>query len=93
MNYPDLINGGFESLGGVFITNHTITVFKDKGYAGLSLISTSFFTLWGIWNLFYYPHLQQYISFYGGVFIVIANLIWILVCVYFGKLNQEARKT
>jgi len=73
----DLINASFELFGGFFILMHCWVAYKDKAVAGVSIISVAFFSLWGFWNLFYYPHLGQMLSFYAGVFIVLANLLWV----------------
>jgi len=76
---PDLINGSFELLAGLFVLNHCRAVIRDKAVKGVSIISVGFFTSWGFWNLFYYPHLDQWLSFFGGLFIVAANSIWVLL--------------
>ena len=78
---PDIINGLFESLAGIFILNNCWRVFKDKMVRGVSIISTSFFTAWGFWNLYYYPHLNQWVSFFGGILIVFANLLWVTLMI------------
>ncbi len=44
---PDKVNGAFELLGGLFILNHCRVVFRDKAVAGVSVLSTIFFALWG----------------------------------------------
>jgi uncharacterized membrane protein YfcA len=74
---PDFINGSFEALGSLFILNHCLALWKSRQARGVSLVSTIFFQSWGIWNIFYYPHLDQMISFYGGIAIFIANTVWI----------------
>jgi uncharacterized membrane protein YfcA len=74
---PDLVNGIFEAMGSLMVFNHCRAVWKDKAVAGVSIVSTVFFSLWGVWNLFYYPHLDQWWSFAGGVLIVVANCVWI----------------
>jgi len=74
---PDIINGGFEALGGVFVLNHCRVLFAVKRVAGVSILSTMFFTTWGIWNLWYYPSLNQWSSFYGGLVLVITNALYI----------------
>ena len=79
MEIPDLINGSFELLAGFFLLNNCFQVIKDKSVAGVSIISVMFFTLWGFWNLYYYPHLNQMISFFGGLLIVIANTFWVVL--------------
>lgn len=35
------------------------------------------FTLWGVWNIYYYPSLNQWCSFAGGLVIVAANALWV----------------
>lgn len=77
MMIADLTNGVFELLGGLFVLNHCRAVWKDKAVKGVSIISTMFFTAWGVWNLYYYPSLNQWWSFVGGLAIVAANALWI----------------
>lgn len=77
MNLPDIINGLFEGLASLFILNHCRVLHKDKCVRGISVVSVIFFTAWGFWNLFYYPHLGQWLSFTGGVLIVAANCLWV----------------
>jgi hypothetical protein len=74
---PDLINGLFEGWGGVAIWGNVRRISRDRCTRGVSLKSTAFFTSWGFWNLFYYPHLAQWLSFTGGLFIVAGNTVWI----------------
>jgi hypothetical protein len=74
---PDLVNGLFEMLGGLFVLNHCRAVLRDKAVAGVSIESTAFFSAWGAWNLYYYPHLDQWWSFAGGIVIVAANCCWV----------------
>lgn len=74
---PDMINGTFEAIGGLLILNHCRAVLKDKAVKGVSIFSTAVFTAWGFWNLFYYPHLDQWYSFTGGLVIVSANALWV----------------
>ena len=85
---PDLINGVFETLGGLFVANHCRALMKDKAVKGLSILSVICFFLWGVWNLWYYPHLGQMWSFYGGVATVSANVVYISLLLYY-KRNQN----
>ena len=79
MTIPDIINGCFEGFGSAFIWLHIRQVLKDKKVAGVSIIATAFFFSWGIWNLYYYPQLGQWVSFLGGLLIVISNAIWVFL--------------
>jgi len=85
MDYPDLINGLFELLGAVAILGHVRRVFKDKAVAGVAIWSTVFFASWGMWNLYYYPHLEQWASLAGGIAIVLGNFLWIAGLVYYTR--------
>ncbi len=77
MTGPDFINGVFETIGGAMILMHCRRLYIDKQVKGVSTFATAVFSLWGLWNLYYYPHLDQWLSFAGGVVIVVANLLWL----------------
>lgn len=84
MMVPDAVNGAFEAFGGVMNLINVLRLYKDKGYRGISIIPTFFFTAWGIWNIYYYPHLGQWCSFAGGMLIVAANAVWVAMAIYYG---------
>jgi ABC-type transport system involved in cytochrome c biogenesis permease subunit len=73
----DLINGLFELMAGFFVLNHCRILHAHKQVRGVSLTSSGFFLLWGVWNMYYYPALNQPLSFYGGVFVVVANAFYL----------------
>lgn len=82
---PDLINGAFEGMASLFILNHCRVLVIDKSVRGVSVLSCAFFTLWGFWNLYFYPAVGQAWSFWGGVLVVLANTIYVLLLVYFAQ--------
>lgn len=88
---PDLINGLFETIGGLLLFLHSRRVIKDKEVKGVSVPPMLFFLGWGAWNLFYYPHLGQWFSFLGGCVILAGNLLWVALVVHYkgwvGKLR------
>ena len=81
MQIPDVANAAFEVFASIMILNNCRVLLRDKAVAGVSIISTVFFTSWGVWNLFYFPHLGQWLSFWGGVAVVLANLFWVILMV------------
>lgn len=85
MTAPDLINGAFECFGGVAVFQSILKLRKDKKVAGVAWQHILFFLSWGLWNLFYYPHLGQWASFVGGVGVVAANTAYILMLWHFTK--------
>lgn len=72
----DDINGAFEFLGGIALWGNVWRLWKDKKVSGVNWQATFFFMSWGVWNCFYYPSLDQWASFLGGLFICSANLAW-----------------
>jgi hypothetical protein len=83
VNIPDLVNGLFELFGAPFIWMSILKVLKDKKVKGVYWVSVAFFAAWGYWNLYYYPHLDQWLSFCGGIAIVISNTVWVILLIYY----------
>lgn len=83
MTLPDLINGLFESAGGLFILLSVLKLHRAKVVRGVSAIHVGFFSAWGYWNLFYYPHLDQWFSFAGGAALVAVNTFWLAQVWYY----------
>jgi hypothetical protein len=83
MNLPDLINGTFEASGSLWILDHCRALIRTKQARGVSLGACLFFTGWGVWNIYYYPHLSQWLSFAGGIAIVVANMYWNGLIIYY----------
>ena len=84
MQLPDLVNGAYESLGGLVIYLSIRRLRRDKQVKGIHWGQIAFFMTWGWWNLFYYPHLGQWVSFFGGLGVVVANTVWLVLVAYYG---------
>jgi hypothetical protein len=85
----DLINAGFECSGALFILNNCRTLIHDKLVRGVSLLTTVYFTVWGIWNVIYYPSLGQRWSFVAGMCICTANILWITLMLYYKRKEKS----
>lgn len=79
----DLINGCFELFGGLLLCLNVYRLYCDKNVRGVSLVTMSFFTAWGYWNLYYYPSLGQILSLIGGVFLVAVSTVWVAMVAYY----------
>lgn len=84
----DAINGTFELAAGGFVLNHARVLYRDKLVRGVSILSIMFFWLWGLWNMYYYPALNQPISFWGGFAVTCANTFYAGMALYY--IRQEA---
>ena len=82
---PDHFNALFEFVGGCMIWMNVVAVYRDKKVAGVRWWTTGFFAAWGLWNIFYYPHLDQWWSFAGGLWIVAANIVWVAMLAHYSK--------
>ncbi len=79
----DAVNGIFELLGGVILLLNCRRMYIDKQLRGVSILPTVFFTSWGFWNLFYYPSLNQTLSFCGGLSIAVGNILMLSMMLYY----------
>lgn len=84
----DLLNSLFECSGSLFVLSHIRVVLKDKCVSGVSIPAVAYFLAWGIWNLFYYPHLGQSLSFYGALLLVIANTVYMSLLIYYRHIGN-----
>lgn len=85
MTWPDLVNGSFELLGAIAALGHLRALRRDKTVQGASIPAQAFFTAWGFWNLFYYPSLEQWASFAGGIAIVSVNVAWVSLALHYRR--------
>lgn len=71
-----MVNGLFEAVGAIATWANAYRLWRDRTVSGIHPASNSFFAAWGLWNLVYYPHLSQWVSFMGGALLVAGNLVW-----------------
>ena len=83
----DLVNAGFEFMSGFMVLLHCKELLREKKVAGVSTLATGFFAVWGAWNLYYYPQLDQMWSALGGLMILSANLFWLILLLKYRKNN------
>lgn len=88
MTIPDFINGGFELCAGIAQALNCLKLAKDKKVAGIHWQVTTFFSAWGAWNLYYYPHLHQMLSFTGGLVLFTFNTLWFSMYLWFSHCSD-----
>ncbi len=79
MSVPDFVNGTLELVGGVMLWANVQRLRRDRQIRGVDWRVTAFFMIWGVWNLFYYPNLDQWASFVGTLFLCSANAFWLVL--------------
>jgi hypothetical protein len=75
----DVINGSFESIGAVCAWLNLRAYLKTREVKGVYWPVTLFFSVWGWWNLLYYPSLHQWGSFIGGGCLAAGNTAWVVM--------------
>lgn len=88
----DTINGSYELIGGIFLLLNCIKLYRDKKVRGVMLSTATFFATWSWWNLYYYPSLNQWVSFCGGLLIAITNAAWVIMAIYYSRKEKRASK-
>lgn len=93
MQFPDLINGTFEAGGAIINVTNVLAIRRDRMVRGVHWSPWAVFSAWGIWNLYYYPHLNQWLSFTGGLAIVAVNMTWLGHYIYyeFGRRKETTQ--
>ncbi len=88
----DTINGLFELIGGLFTWKNALVLHRQKQTQGVYWPTWCFFTVWGAWNLLYYPLLGQWFSFYAGIFLVSGNAAWCYLAIRYKPPKQQHNK-
>jgi len=89
----DNVNGLFEMAGGLFVFMSVLKLHRDKKVRGVSMIAIVFFTVWGFWNLFYYPSLDQFWSAVGASSVALMNIVWLCQMVYYTRKERRDGRT
>jgi ABC-type transport system involved in cytochrome c biogenesis permease subunit len=84
----DGINCAFEFGGALMLLLNVFRLVKDKRIAGVAILPTAFFAVWGVWNLAYYPSLGQWASFVGGVAVVVVNSVWVGLALHYSRRKE-----
>ncbi len=78
---PDYINALFQLIGSYFTWMNALILYQEKQLKGVYWPTWLFFSVWGGWNLFYYPSLDQMASFYAGILLVSGNIAWVVLAI------------
>jgi len=79
MSIPDTVNGFFEFGMSAMLFRCIVRLWYEKKVRGWSMGAAAWPMAWGLWNLYYYPHLGQWFSFSGGLLVVIMNAVWLVL--------------
>ena len=86
----DIINALFEVLGSVAAWTNVSRLMRDKEVRGVYWPTVLFFSVWGFWNLLYYPSLGQIWSAVAGAVLALGNTMWVLLAISY--LREDLKK-
>lgn len=90
--WQDLVNGlVFEGFGAVIVWRNVSALLRDRCVSGVDWRVFAFFTIWGIWNVYYYAHLVQPLSAVAAIAVVVANGTWVALALRFGDGRSGSR--
>lgn len=89
--WPDLINGVFEFGISIPLAKSVLMLRKDREVKGFYWPVIVWTSMWGLWNLFYYPHLGQWASFWGGLIVVSVNLTWLAHVAWYSHVRRNSQ--
>jgi hypothetical protein len=82
---PDAINGAVEFAGSLAAWANVITLWRARGYAGISVGVMGFFAARSVWRGYFYLHLGQPLSVIGDCSNAFAYCLFVVLMIYFGK--------
>jgi hypothetical protein len=88
----DVVNAFFETGGGIAVCFSVRRLLHDKKVRGVSIPGISFFVIWGYWNLFYYPSIEQMWSLIGAGSVALVNTLWVSLMIYYTLRERRANE-
>lgn len=87
---PDLINGIFGVLGGLFIALSIAKLHREKTARGVSIVYVAFFTSWSWYHVYFFTTVNLWWSWAGAIGMMTANTIWLCQMVYYSRREMSA---
>lgn len=81
----DITTGCLEFIAALVILNNCRKIYNDKQVKGVSILSPSFFLMWSLWNMYYYPALGLRFSFLCAIGAVVGNALWLVLMLYYTR--------
>lgn len=85
MSVPDIINGCFEFAGALAGFWNVVVILRQKGVKGFAPLASIYFTVWGAWNIYYYPYLGQWFSLAGTIAITVSNGLFAALAIHYSR--------
>ena len=81
----DIVNGVFGLGMACMLCLNVLRLWRERKVRGVSFWAVFWPTMWGYWNLYYYPSLDQWWSFVAGIGVVSMNTTWVALAILWRK--------
>jgi hypothetical protein len=87
--FNDYGNTLFEAIGSIMAWLNVKALYKDNEIKGVYWPIYIFYSVWGYWNLYYYPSVNCWGSFVAGIILALGNTAWVVVAVRLYLKNKK----
>lgn len=85
MTTADAINAGFELGAAVAMWVNVAKLLRDRKVAGVYWPVSAFYTVWGLWNIWFYATLGAPLSAWASWCVMLANATWVLLAIRYSR--------
>jgi len=82
---PDIVNACFEFIGGCTQWANVRQLWQHKEVKGIVWWFPAFFISWGLYNLRFYSAVAAPYSWWGGLWMTCANIVWLSLALYYKR--------
>ncbi len=83
MSNGDLVNSGFELVGGILVWTNVRRLLRDREVRGVCYCVQAFFAAFGTWSAFFYASLAQHASLFAALVLASGNITWVILAMRF----------
>jgi hypothetical protein len=87
ISWQDSVNAGFELACAILLWLNVRTLYRDKQIKGIALSPNFLYLGAGLWDLYYYPFLNQWISFVACLVYTTGFSLWLGMAVWYMALS------
>ena len=92
LNHQSLLDAANAvlQLGGAWATWRNVEeLLVHRILRGVRLRSIAFFAMWGVWNVFYFWELEQWLSVATGLLLCTGNAAWVALALHYRKVYDK----
>jgi len=89
--WQDKVNSSLLGLSAILLAMNVRQLYQDKTVRGVSLWPVVLYDVWGIWDLYYFPSLNQWFSMCASFIACCINTVWLALAIYYTYFKRAAQ--